>query len=161
MNLIKILAVSLAILILQSSVILRFLDINFLPDLIFIYLLLTLIYTDYPIIQFLFVSLILGVSVDYILAVYPVFETVIFPLTATVVYLLKHKIFISNFFLKFFIFVFFSILSFTIKSILIYLYTGIFTFNIVDIYYITISNTVALYIFYYLREFLYGRVFEK
>ncbi|MCX7760899.1 MAG: hypothetical protein N2Z81_06885 [Hydrogenothermaceae bacterium] len=161
MNLIKILAVGFVILILQSSVILRFLDINFLPDFIFIYLLLTFIYKDYTFIQFIFISLILGVSVDSITGIYPIFETVIFPLTATVVYLLKDKIFISNFFLKFIIFLFFSILSFIIKSILIYLYTEIFTFNIVDIYYITISNTVALYLFYYLREFLYGRVFEK
>ncbi|MEZ0323421.1 MAG: hypothetical protein ABWJ98_03815 [Hydrogenothermaceae bacterium] len=161
MNLLKLLTIGLIILILQSSIIPRFLNVNLLPDFIFVYLLLTLMYANYHFLQFIVISLILGISVDSISGLYPVFDTIIFPLTVIVFYLVKNKIFISNFILKLIIFILFSIISFFAKSILIYFYTGIFTIAVNDIYYITVSNTSILYLFYYIREFLYGRVFEK
>lgn len=147
------------LLLLQSSLVWSSVGIDIVPNLILTYLVTFSLYSGYgPVPLILFYGL-FGSLLDSLSSGDRIVDGVIFPVLALVIVLLKRKFLISNIFVKTLIFLILNILYVLLKGLFLHYYTGYVGIFGFELYYVMLNLTV-FYIFFGLRETLYGKGLE-
>lgn len=151
MSILKVLILGILIGVIQSSVLLKNFEFDIFPNLLFVYLFMFSLYTEYPMLVYIFIFGFFGMFIDGFIPKYPVLNLSVFVIIGFLINALKGKMIVSNFFVKIILFLVINTIFVFLKQIFIILYTGYISFSLTELYYLTISNFLALYLFYYIK----------
>lgn len=156
MTFLKYLLIGIFFLILQSSIIPKFIGMEIVPNMVLVYLITISIYSGYGVLPILFFYTLFGSMVDSLSIEGRVVDGIIFPILAVIINLLKQKFLMSGIFIKTVAFILINVIYILLKESYEYVCSGYLNFSEFEIYY-TLSNLLVFYTLYRTREVLYGK----